>query len=110
MLTKPKAADDFPDAPPSTVFPNHVESILEENSDVSTIGDLLRTDILSPHHFAGTASVGKVIDETFKVIGVEGLYVADASVIPLTTRANSMATAMMVGRRAGVRAVAELGQ
>ena len=63
----------------------------------SYIGAVLgESAIISPHHFAGTARVGDVVNEEFKVKGVKKLYVADASVIPKTPRVNTMATAMMV--------------
>jgi choline dehydrogenase-like flavoprotein len=102
---------------PSSINPNFIEAIVKEAKAQNGqqweqdryAGEQLREDIVSPHHFAGTAAVGKVIDSTFKVIGVDGLYVADASALPVTTRGNTMATVLMVGRLAGVLAVAEMG-
>jgi choline dehydrogenase-like flavoprotein len=47
--------------------------------------------------------MGKVVDERFAIFGVDGLYVADASVIPVTTRGNLQATVTMLGRLAGLR-------
>ena len=65
------------------------------------IGIKAKKEILSPHHFAGTAAIGRVVDNQLKVMGVEGLYIADASALPSTPRVNSMASAMMIGRLAG---------
>jgi len=99
----------YPEAPASVTFPSFVQSILEQNpNDDATVGNLLREAVFSPHHFAGTAGVGRVVDSNLKVIGCEGLYVADASVLPVTSRGNTMATVMMVGRRAGVKFLEEL--
>lgn len=46
------------------------------------IDKLVRAGTMSCFHPAGTASMGKVVDADLRVIGVKGLRVADASVIP----------------------------
>jgi choline dehydrogenase len=55
------------------------------------------------YHPAGTARIGDegdgVVDPQLRVHGVEGLRVADASVLPVITRANTNAPAIMVGER-----------
>lgn len=43
---------------------------------------ILRYGALTAHHPGGTCAIGKVIDENFKVIGVEKVRVADGSVLP----------------------------
>ena len=40
-----------------------------------------------------------VVDRYGKVHGLQGLRVADASIIPFLTRANTNATALMIGER-----------
>jgi choline dehydrogenase len=58
------------------------------------------------HHPAGTARMGRVgdpasvVDPDLRVIGIEGLRMADASVFPLLIGGNSNAAAVMVGERA----------
>jgi choline dehydrogenase len=42
-----------------------------------------------------------VVDQYLRVHGLEGIRVADASVVPQVPRANTNATAAMVGERAG---------
>ncbi|OZI31615.1 choline dehydrogenase [Bordetella genomosp. 10] len=60
----------------------------------------------SAQHLVGTARVGApadaaaVVDERLRLIGLEGVRIADASVIPGTPSANTCAAAMMVGERA----------
>jgi choline dehydrogenase-like flavoprotein len=55
------------------------------------------------YHPVGTARIGRrddplaVVDPDLKVIGVEGLWVADASVFPTLPAGNTNATAIMVG-------------
>ena len=57
------------------------------------------------HHISGTVKMGPpsdseaVIDQYGRVYGVEGLRVADVSIMPDCVRANTNATAMMIGER-----------
>ncbi|MBO9574982.1 MAG: GMC family oxidoreductase N-terminal domain-containing protein [Sphingobium sp.] len=57
------------------------------------------------HHPCGTARMGaandpaSVVDPDLKVVGIEGLRVADASVFPLLVGGNTNAAAVMVGER-----------
>ena len=65
---------------------------------------LLR-NVGTARHISGTCKMGPdsdpmaVLDQYCRVRGVEGLRVADTSVIPQVTRANTYATAVMVGER-----------
>lgn len=55
-------------------------------------------------HQSGTARMGRddlaVVDSRLRVIGCEGLRVADASVLPRVTVANTMAPSVLVGEQA----------
>ena len=97
-----------PDHPRSFLFPSFLEFLVESGADDTTIGAAMSTAIVTPHHFAGTAAMGSVIDETFAIPGVGGLYVVDASVLPNTSRGNPMATVMTVARIAGQQFVTEM--
>lgn len=50
-------------------------------------------------HAAGTAAMGAVVDDRLRVKGVDGLFVADASVMPFVVSSNLNATCMMIGER-----------
>lgn len=60
----------------------------------------------SYHHGAGTCRMGlaadplAVVDERFRVYGIRGLRVADASIMPTVVHANTNLTVLMVGERA----------
>jgi choline dehydrogenase len=55
-------------------------------------------------HQSGTAKMGHdeqaVVDGKLKVYGVEGLRVADASVLPRVPTGNTMAPCIVIGERA----------
>jgi choline dehydrogenase len=52
------------------------------------------------YHPTSTCSIGPVVDPQLRVHGVEGLRVADASVMPTITRGNTNAACIMIGEKA----------
>jgi choline dehydrogenase len=66
--------------------------------------DYIRETVVTYHHQAGTCAMGAnedaVVDQRLKVHGVEGLWVADASVMPAVTTGNTNAPAVMIAERA----------
>jgi choline dehydrogenase len=52
------------------------------------------------YHPVGTCRIGHVVDETLRVRGVEGLRVADASVMPQIVSANTNAACVLIGEKA----------
>ncbi len=58
----------------------------------------------SYYHFVGSCKMGidrlAVVDPELKVYGVEGLRVADGSVMPSIPSANTHTTVVMIGERA----------
>jgi choline dehydrogenase len=70
------------------------------------VDDWLREHIESAYHPCGTCRIGRrsdlmaVVDPELKVIGVEGLRVADSSVFPRITNGNLNAPSIMVGEKA----------
>jgi choline dehydrogenase len=57
-------------------------------------------------HFVGTSRMGppgdalRVVDQHLRVVGVDGLRIADASVMPTIPSANTYASTMMIGEKA----------
>lgn len=72
------------------------------------LNDHMRRSVVTCIHMAGSCRMGPdsdeeaVVDQRCRVKGVEGLYVADTSIWPVTTRRNANATAVMTGERAAV--------
>ena len=65
----------------------------------------MRQTLGSSRHVSGTCRIGPdgdamaVTDQQCRVRGVNGLWVADSSIMPQVTRANTNATAIMIGER-----------
>jgi choline dehydrogenase-like flavoprotein len=60
------------------------------------------------YHPTSTCAIGPVVDPDLKVLGVDGLRVADASVMPAVPRANTNAPTIMIAEKAAdlIRAAA----
>ena len=50
-------------------------------------------------HPAGTCGIGRVVDDSGRVLGVDRLFIADASIIPTIPRANTNLTAVAIAER-----------
>ena len=77
--------------------------------EVRTAGEILdfaREIGTTAFHLAGTCRMGPatdreaVVDDRLRVHGIEGLRVADASIMPHITSANTNAAALMIGEKA----------
>ncbi|WP_433290086.1 GMC family oxidoreductase [Pseudonocardia sp. CA-142604] len=64
--------------------------------------DYLRMNLLPYFHGVGTCRIGAVVDPDLKVYGIDGLRVADASVMPSIVSANTQATVCAIAERAAV--------
>ena len=62
--------------------------------------DLARHYALTVYHETSTCRMGSVVDEELRVLGVSGLRVADASVMPTVVSGNTNAATIMIGERA----------
>jgi len=64
----------------------------------------LRQNLMTTYHYAGTCRMGidpaSVVDPELRVRGVEGLRIADASIIPIAPVSALNAPSMLIGLRA----------
>jgi choline dehydrogenase len=74
--------------------------------DATTDDDLrryVRDTAITYHHQAGTCKMGTdeaaVVDPLLRVHGIEGVRVADASIMPAVTTGNTNAPSLMIGER-----------
>ncbi|MGA1371432.1 MAG: GMC family oxidoreductase [Pseudomonadales bacterium] len=95
-------AEPLTDLIDSVVFPDPARS-----QDLEALEQLCARHAGSGYHPCGTARMGPatdrqaVVDEWGRCHGVEGLAVADASIMPFVPRANTNLTCIMIGERVG---------
>ena len=68
--------------------------------DDALIEDLARHYSMSVYHLTSTCRIGSVVDPELRVLGVTGLRVADASVMPNVVSGNTNAASIMIGEKA----------
>jgi choline dehydrogenase len=78
------------------VMPGNLKGLDLEN--------FIRDAAITYHHQSCTAKMGRdamsVVDSSLKVYGVDGLRVADGSIMPRVTTGNTMAPCVVIGERA----------
>ena len=81
--------------------------------DDDALDDLIRNRADTVYHPVGTCRMGSdqdsVVDPKLKVRGIEGLWVADASVMPRLVSGNTNAPSIMIGERCADFVKDELG-
>ena len=71
--------------------------------------DLARHYSLTVYHETSTCRMGSVVDAELRVMGVAGLRVADASVMPTVVSGNTNAATIMIGEKAAEMIAADHG-
>jgi choline dehydrogenase len=70
----------------------------------AAVRDYVRRTAITYHHQSGTCKMGTdvdaVVDPTLRVHGLDGVRVADASIMPTITTGNTNAPSIMIGERA----------
>ena len=61
------------------------------------------------YHLTSTCRIGSVVDPRLRVVGVDRLRVADASVMPNVVSGNTNAASIMIGEKAAEMVAADHG-
>ncbi|MEM6462647.1 MAG: GMC family oxidoreductase N-terminal domain-containing protein [Pseudomonadota bacterium] len=79
------------------------ESLPQKDGDLTDAEwrEFLAASVNTYFHPTSTCQIGKVVDPDLRVKGIDGLRIADASVMPRITTSNTNAPTMMIGWRAG---------
>ncbi|GGC31774.1 choline dehydrogenase [Novosphingobium marinum] len=79
----------------------------ESDEDLVRAAGDIGTTIFHP---VGTAAMGRVVDSSLRVAGVDGLRVIDASVMPTITSGNTNAPTMMIAEKGAEMVIAQSRQ
>jgi choline dehydrogenase len=84
--------------------PYTVREIAPGNLNAAELGGFFRNGLGTFWHQSGTAKMGRdamsVVDGRLRVYGVNGLRIADASIMPRVTTGNTMAPCVVIGEQA----------
>jgi len=70
-----------------------------DDLDDAELDRVVLTQAASASHISSSCPIGEVVDPHGRVLGVEGLRVADLSIAPKIPRANTNLTAVLIGER-----------
>ncbi|KAF2994022.1 hypothetical protein E8E14_001832 [Neopestalotiopsis sp. 37M] len=91
LATKPMESVVESESPPSGEGLGDLAPLIEQSSD-EAIQDRISLTGTQHHHSGGTAAMGEVVDVEGRVLGVQGLRVVDASIIPVPLGGHPQAT------------------
>ncbi|MGA9375539.1 MAG: mycofactocin system GMC family oxidoreductase MftG [Mycobacterium sp.] len=112
-LMRPKARGRFTilsaDPAVAPVIAHHYDTVAEDvaalQRGAELAGDIAEivareADWSTTQHLCGTAPMGTVLDPQCRVLGIDGLWVVDGSIMPAPTSRGPHATIVMIGHRA----------
>ena len=100
------AVDLFKHEDFSPIVAERIEPLDGDLESDEALDAWIAREVTTGQHLCGTCKMGPssdpmaVVDQYNRVHGIEGLRIADASIMPNTVRANTNVTAMMIGERA----------
>ena len=89
---------------PALITEEHAPGLSVPDDDDAAILEWVRNTATTIYHPTGTCKMGTdpmaVVDERLRVHGMDGLRVADASIMPTLTSGNTNAPSIMIGEKA----------
>ncbi|KAK6947707.1 Glucose-methanol-choline oxidoreductase, N-terminal [Dillenia turbinata] len=85
---------------PVNLLPRH-------DNDSTSLEQYCRDTVMTIWHYHGGCQVGRVVDQDYKLLGVDALRVIDGSTFNYSPGTNPQATVMMLGRYMGLRILSE---
>lgn len=83
-------------------------NLLPKHANISvSLEQFCKDTVMTIWHYHGGCQVGSVVDQDYKVIGIDNLRVIDGSTFNYSPGTNPQATVMMLGRYMGVRLLTE---
>jgi choline dehydrogenase len=73
--------------------------VAETEPGTEPLEDYVRRTVRNYFHPAGTCGIGRVVDPRGRVLGIDGVVIADASVMPTIPRANTNLTTVAIAER-----------
>jgi choline dehydrogenase-like flavoprotein len=70
------------------------------NASDDELWTFAQKNVQTIYHPTSTCAIGAVVDPQLRVLGIEGLRVADASIMPTIVRGNTNAPCIMIGEKA----------
>jgi choline dehydrogenase-like flavoprotein len=94
-LSDPNCPVTFP------VLPDLASMSAETKAPSVSATEYAKSMTVEGWNYTSTCMVGKVVNEAFEVMGIDGLSIVDASVMKMPPRCNAQATVMMLGGYVG---------
>lgn len=85
---------------PTNLRPRHLSAAV-------SLEQFCRDTVMTIWHYHGGCQVGRVVDDNYKVLGIDALRVVDGSTFFNSPGTNPQATVMMLGRYMGLRILQE---
>ena len=86
-------------AAPALTEWRRADFLVPESDAEADIMDFVQRRAHTVYHPVGTCAMGSVVDGELRVLGLDGLRVVDASVMPTITRGNTNAPTIMIGEK-----------